>query len=697
MRRYPYLHFFRFSLCLLAVANLCRVAHGQTSYPMITHTTPVAVQRGQTTEVVVEGQMNFAGVYKALFEGSGISAEVMPEPPPKMATGQKPQVRSVKLKLTVAPEAALGVREFRLAANLGISSIGQLVVVDDPVVQENGDNNTRDKANPIQTPCVVCGRIEAAEDVDYFKFHAEAGQTFTFEVFCARLQDKIHDLQKHADPILTLYDADGRELAANDDYYFADPLLSYSFPKAGDYFIQVRDSTYAGDPRWVYALLATSRPYVAHTFPMAGNPGQVIEVEPVGSAKAVKARVAVPLPAEPGIHELRLDLDGGQSNPAPFVVSPLPQVIEQEPNDTPEQATRVTLPCGINGRIGAKRDLDHFVFTAAKGKAIRFEVKARRFGTPLRSGLDSFLEVLTPQGQVLASNDDAFGKDAALVFTPPADGDYVLCIRDLNSKGGDNSVYYIEADWARPDFTLRCDPDKAMIGPGSSTAWYVVVNRLNGFDGPVKVDVNGLPKGVSVNPLTIPATMTQGLLVLTAAADAPIDAVPVYISGTATVKTPEGKEETLTRPVTPNEEIYLPGGGRGRFDVGMQTVAVTEPSDILKVEVSPREIRLKPGEEVRIEVTVQRRPDYDKAVSLDVVLQHLGSVFGNPLPPGVTVVEGKSKTLLGTASKGYITLKAAANAQPIENVPISVLCHVSINFVVKLSYSSEPILLSVQK
>ncbi len=59
---------------------------------------------------------------------------------------------------------------------------------------------------------------------------------------------------------------------------------------------------------------------------------------------------------------------------------------------------------------------------------------------------------------------------------------------------------------------------------------------------------------------------------------------------------------------------------------------------------------------------MQRRADYDKGVSLDVLLQHLGSVFGNPLPPGVTIVPGKSKTLLGTGSKGYIVLKAAANA-----------------------------------
>src|SRR5207249_4170624 len=111
-------------------------------------------------------------------------------------------------------DAALGVREFRLASALGISSIGQLVIVDDPVILENGDNNSREKANPINFPCIVSGRIEAVEDVDYFKFRAEAGQILTFEVLCARLQDKIHDLQKHADPMLTLYDAEGRELAA---------------------------------------------------------------------------------------------------------------------------------------------------------------------------------------------------------------------------------------------------------------------------------------------------------------------------------------------------------------------------------------------------------------------------------------------------------------------------------------------------
>ncbi len=679
---------------LPAMLLLAGRVSAQTSYPMITHASPVALQRGTTTEVTVSGQMNFAGIYKALFDGIGLSAV---ELPPAPAASAKAAVKSLKLKIKVDADAALGVRDFRLASTLGASSVGQIVIVDTPVVQEKGVNNTIDQANPIPVPCTVSGVIEAAEDVDYFKFHAEAGQTLTFEVLCARIQDRIHDLQKHADPMLTLFDATGRELAANDDFFFADPWLQYTFTKAGDYFIQVRDSKYDGDPRWVYALTVTAGPSVTHLFPMAANPGQTISVEPVGSAKLLSPRLTVTAPREEGLHTLSLDVKGQKTNPTAFIVSSLPQSVEQEPNDTPEKATRVTLPCGISGRVQQPRDLDHFIFKATKGKAIRLEVKARRFGTPLQSSLDSFLDVMTPDGKVLASNDDANGKDAGLVFTPPADGDYIIRLRDLNSKGGETAVYYLEADWAVPDFTLRCDPDKAMIGPGTSMAWFVQVTRSNGFTGPVKVEVKGLPKGVTVNPLTIPAAMTLGVLVLTAEPNAPRDMVNVEIIGTGTAKGDDGKEATLVRKSIPRQEIYFPGGGRGLFDVSMQTVSVTDPCDILKVEVTPAKVTLKPGQEVKLDVTITRRSDFNQGVSLDIILRHLGSVFANPLPTGVTMEMGKSKTLLGTGSKGHIVLKAAANAAPIEDVPIAVMAHVSVNFVVKVGYSSPAILLTVEK
>jgi hypothetical protein len=675
-------------LPLLFGLSLAAPALGQTSYPMITHCTPTAVQRGTTTEVTVEGQMNFAGVYKMLVEGQGVSAEVIAD-----KTGA--QTRSVKLRIKVDAHAALGVREFRLASSLGISSLGQLLIVDDPVVLEAKDNNTVEKAQPIKTPCVVSGRIEAAEDVDCFRFAAKAGQTFTFDVVCARIQDKIHDLQKHADPLISLCDSTGRELAVNDDGVFADPVLTYTIPKDGDYIVQVRDTRYDGDPRWAYALQVTDKPRVTQIFPLAANPGQTIEVQPVGSARLMSPKVSFTAPKELGISSVTFNIGSQSTNPTAFVVTPLPIVTEQEPNDTASQATRLPIPGGANGRIGTKRDLDYFVFHATKGKPIQFEVFARRFGTELVSQLDGILDILNPAGAVLASNDDANGKDPALVFTPPVDGDYIARLRDLNNKG-EGYVYFLAADWAKPDFTLKCDPSKAMIGPGSRTAWYVQVNRANGFAGPVTVKVNGLPKGVTVNSLTIPPTMTQGLLVVSAAADASQDASMVEIVGTADA-TIDGKSETLTRKAVAVEEIYSPGGGRAKFDARMQAVAVTGPSDILDVQVKPDRLLLKPGQEVKLEVTIKRRADYDKAVSLDVLLRHLGGVFGNPLPPGVTISDDKSKTLLGTGNTGYVTLKVDPAAAPIEDVPICVLAHVSINFVVKISYASAPALLTVKK
>ncbi|MDB5312487.1 MAG: putative subtilase-type serine protease precursor [Gemmataceae bacterium] len=690
----------RAALGLLVLTLVPAAAAAQNSFPMVTHVTPVAVQRGVVSEVTVDCRTStLHGAYKVLVGGTGVTAEVVPAKDTKPADPKAlpPVVPVVKLKITVAADAAPGVREFRIASTVGLSSLGQLVVVDDPVVAELPGNNLPAKAQPIPVPAVVCGRVEAAENVDYYKFAAKAGQVLTFEVYCARIQDKIHDLQKHADPLVTVFDADGKELAANDDGYFADPVLEFKVPKDGEYRVAVRDAKYDGDPRWAYALAVTDKPYARHLFPLAANPGQETTVEPVGSARLLRPAWTVTAPKTPGPHLVTLPYPGGQTNPVPLVVTPLPLVTEAEPNDTPKEATRITLPGGVNGRIGGKRDLDHFVFKAAKGKAVRLEVFARRFGTVLRSQLDSQLDVMTPDGKVVASNDDLNGKDAGLIFTPPADGDYVVRVRDLNNKGGDGFVYYLEADFARPDFTLKCDPSKAMIGPGSRTAWYVQVVRANGFAGPVKVEVAGLPAGVTVNPLTVPANMTQGCLVVSAAPDAKVDAAVVGVVGTADAADEAGKPVTLVRPAVAVEEIYFPGGGRGRFDAGMQAAAVTGPSDVMQVKVKQTRVALKPGEEVKIDVEVVRRPDYDKGLTLDVLLQHLGGVHGNPLPPGVTMVGGKSKTLLGTGSVGHIVLKAAPDAAECADVPICVQAYVPINFVVKIGYASEPIFVTVKK
>ena len=74
---------------------------------------------------------------------------------------------------------------------------------------------------------------------------------------------------------------------------------------------------------------------------------------------------------------------------------------------------------------------------------------------------------------------------------------------------------------------------------------------------------------------------------------------------------------------------------------------------------------LAPGESATLDVTVTRHARYAQGVNLAIVLQHLGGVHGNPLPPGVTVKEAGSKTLLGPKeTRGKIILQAAPTAAP---------------------------------
>jgi hypothetical protein len=71
-------------------------------------------------------------------------------------------------------------------------------------------------------------------------------------------------------------------------------------------------------------------------------------------------------------------------------------------------------------------------------------------------------------------------------------------------------------------------------------------------------------------------------------------------------------------------------------------------------------------------------------------------VFGNTLPEGVTIDPKNSKTLLtGQETKGHITLTAAGNAPPVDGQQCSVMANISINFVMKATYSSRPLVVTV--
>ncbi len=252
---------------LLAILLFASRAAAQTPYPEITYILPNAVQRGTTSEVTVvarQARRGFETASQVLFGGTGLRAEVLPR------DGKSPLERR-KLKVTVAPDATLGLREIRVATGSGVSSLGELLVVADPVVVETAQaHGTPSTAQPVELNRVIAGAIAAQEEVDQYRFRAKPGQEITFSLMGQRLNFKQHYHEGGSfDPMLILTDASGDELAVNDDYYFGDPMFHYRFEKAGEYCIAVRDVDYGGAPHFTYSLAMTDRPFITAVFPIA--------------------------------------------------------------------------------------------------------------------------------------------------------------------------------------------------------------------------------------------------------------------------------------------------------------------------------------------------------------------------------------------------------------------------------------------
>jgi hypothetical protein len=657
----------------------------QTSYPMVSRIEPAALQAGRSAEFTISGTQDFSGASALLFEGSGLSAEVVDAGDPgKKAT-------SVTFRIVAQAGTALGPREFRVVTPQGVSSVGLLVIVADPVTREADDkaNDSARLAQELTLPSVATGSIGRAEDVDWYRFTARAGQTLTFSVWGNRLENKIHDLQTHFDPILTLTDFQGRELAADDNALFADPRLAFRFPEDGTYYLQIRDTTYSGNASWTYVLHATDGPVATSVFPLAVSPGQTEILHAIGVNLEQDGAVTANIPPDvsPGVVSLPLSHGKRTTPPLPLVVVDLPRLVEeQEAPARPDKAGLLTLPVALSGRFDEPGDVDCFLFEARKGQSLVFEVIARRAG----SAVDPIVRTLRLSGAILSEVDDTYGKDPRLEWTAPSDGVFAVQLQDLHGRGGPGLGYVLLARPARPDFVLTCDPDKVNIGPGARSCVFVKVERREGFSGPVRMAWDGLPPGVTASPVTVPANMAQGETVLTAAADSPRGASLVTLRGTG-----PGPDGPLVRLAEPRQEIYLPGGGRGLYSVETLAVAVTDRSDIT-VDATPTEITLKPGESATLDVTIQRREGFAQPVNLAVDLMHLGGTFASGLPPGVSLKASASKTLIdGQSTTGRIVLEARPDAPACDRVPIAVMGHVSINFVVKTAYCSAPILLSV--
>ena len=123
-------------------------------------------------------------------------------------------------------------------------------------------------------------------------------------------------------------------------------------------------------------------------------------------------------------------------------------------------------------------------------------------------------------------NDDdgerKLGSDSKLQFNAPTNGNYLIRITDTRGHGGETFAYRLVVREARPDFTVALGGANPTVSPGSGQSFTLTAERMDGFDGDIRVEMSGLPAGFSaLTPIVIEASQTEAKGTIHAALDAP--------------------------------------------------------------------------------------------------------------------------------------------------------------------------------
>lgn len=248
---------------------------------------------------------------------------------------------------------------------------------------------------------------------------------------------------------------------------------------------------------------------------------------------------------------------------------------------------------------------DDCLFVQAEGKRIGFldtTPKYHAFGTALyKVEVHPPGTAFPPNGMPLFPlfyrNDDGgpgYGKDSRVFFDPPADGTYRVRVSDAAGAGGPGYAYRLTVRPPRPDFAVKFAPTAPKVWKGGAIPVAVTATRIDGFDGPISVSLEGLKP-----PFRAPATAIEAGQFTTSfalsAGDEPVSEVmPLRLVARATI---DGREVV-------------------REEAGGKPTVADKPDIVTATSVN--ELAIRPGREARMVVAIDRRNGFKGRVPVEV-------------------------------------------------------------------------------
>jgi len=504
-------------------------------FPCVTVTYPMGIQRG------VSANIGFAG-----------------------STAQEAQ----SIPVNIAPTAVVDWLPLGAKSAAGKSSGFAVVAVGaNPEALEVEPNNEQAQATRVALGAGLNGRFDQPGDIDRFVFTAKAGQRFTF-VGVTRSQGSPSDLY------LRLLKADGGEVAVADDTGTNEGTIDFTFPADGDYTLVVEDLFRRGGPEFAYRIavnpheekfqLAAAADTVnvplggLATITVTAVRGSFAGPINLSLLDAPAGMAATPAVIGPGLLttvmtiQCAANVPPGKVYPVRIAGTSQSGAVQYQAIATVTDAQKVAfsglpvpppflsqlIAVGVNPAplFVLKTDVPEIIF--GKDLSATVKVISTRAGDFAE---DIALAVLPPPPAGLPPGVTAAVKPIAkatneieVVFTANAQaplGQFSVVLTGTGKQGNNTSVQPIPALSLnlKAPFVIKPDFAGGNLVKGQTLKTKIVVERIPAYAGAITLTFQNLPKGVTAPAAMIAAGQNEVEVILTAAADAAVGAVPNVI------------------------------------------------------------------------------------------------------------------------------------------------------------------------
>ena len=534
----------------LMVAALVGSALRLSAQPVITDLQPRGAQKGKPFTLTLTGRNLGEGATIRSTLPASFTLLTPDSPVQPVLVAMQPEGRTATFLVEPTAAVAVGVYPIRVATSDGISNVQLFTVGAFPEVAEDESRpgalpNTNDSIEDAQVlpppPFTLNGALRGPER-DVFRLSAKAGEKRVIEVEARRCGSAI-------DPLLEILDAAGTVIARSEDAPLLglDARLEVAFPKAGDYFVVVRDSRYSTQTANFYRLKVGSYSFPSDVFPLGGKRGAIVETS-LGAE-----RVKVDLRSVgANVREVFVNTPGSPALPVPFAVGDDPEAV------TPPPDVALDVPVTINARLAGAGQVDRYTVRVPTTRAMTFRIQARELGT---SKLMAVLTVRDEKGNILGRSgdeplaDDLYNVnqsrtagDPILRLQPPAGVEQVtVTVEDLALRGGSAFAYRLNVQPVAQDFRVVLNVPFVNVPAGGSVAVPVTVQR-QGFDDEIQLRVASAPKGLRVEGGYVVAGQvvketpqnrnSRGVLILSAEPGETFESQELTVEGVA--KLPDG-------------------------------------------------------------------------------------------------------------------------------------------------------------